>query len=72
MNKHTAEIKVKELDLATKKHCLAAFCSYGMLKRLLELLFLRPASLSASQNTKIKLEIRKKTRIYNLKRIGAI
>ena len=52
-----------------KKQCLAAFSRYGMLTRLVDLLVLCPVFLSATQYTKIKLESRKKTRIFNLKRI---
>ena len=64
-------IKLKELKLTTtrkKKQCLASFSRYKMLTRLLELLVLCPVSLSAKKYTKINLEIRKKTRIFNFYR----
>jgi hypothetical protein len=51
---------------------MAAFSRHGMLTRSLELLVLCPVPLSGSQYTKIKLEMREKTRIFNLKRIRAI
>jgi hypothetical protein len=57
--------------LSTRPRCITLITQLDS-TRLLELLFLCPVSLSVSQYTKIKLETRKKTRIFNLKRIRAI